>query len=86
MRTRLRKATPRQARKSPAPLAAIEGAIHTIRGERVILDADLAKLYGVPTKALNRAVRRNREKFPTDFMLQLTVREHSALRCQTGTS
>jgi hypothetical protein len=71
-RPRLRQASPRQARKSPAPPSAVEGVIHTIRGERVILDADLAKLYGVPTKALNQAVRRNRDKFPPDFLLQLT--------------
>lgn len=64
-----------QPRKSPAPLSAVEGVIHTIRGERVILDADLAKLYGVPTKALNQAVRRNRVKFPPDFLLQLTGSE-----------
>ena len=49
--------------------------IHTIRGERVIIDADLAKLYGVPTKALNQAVRRNREKFPADFIFRLTRKE-----------
>ena len=62
-------------RKTPAALATIEGVIQTIRGERVILDADLAKLYGVPTKALNQAIRRNREKFPPDFMFVLTRKE-----------
>lgn len=62
-------------RKSSAPLSAVEGVIHPIRGERVILDADLAKLYGVPTKALNQAVRRNRDKFPSDFMFELTRKE-----------
>lgn len=61
--------------KSPAPLSAVEGVIHTIRGERVILDADLAKLYGVTTKVFNQAVRRNREKFPPDFMFELTRSE-----------
>lgn len=66
-------------RKSPAPLSAVEGVIHTIRGERVILDADLAKLYGVPTKALNQAVRRNRDKFPPDFLIQLTLVEAESL-------
>jgi hypothetical protein len=66
-------------RKSPAPPSAVEGVIHTIRGERVILDADLAKLYGVPTKALNQAVRRNREKFPPDFMFQLAGLETDTL-------
>jgi predicted amino acid-binding ACT domain protein len=66
--------------KSPAPLSAVEGVIHTIRGERVILDADLAKLYGVPTKVLNQAVRRNRQKFPPDFLLELTHAEASNLQ------
>ncbi len=63
------------ARKSPAALPSVENVIHIIRGERVILDADLAKLYGVPTKALNQAVRRNRDKFPPDFLLELTMAE-----------
>lgn len=52
--------------------APIDGVIHIVRGERVILDADLAKIYGVPTKALNQAVRRNRDKFPPDFLIELT--------------
>ncbi len=79
-RPRLRQASPRQARKSPAPLSAVEGVIHTIRGERVILDADLAKLYGVETRVLNQAVRRNRDKFPPDFLLELTSAEAEELR------
>jgi len=54
---------------------AISSAIRTIRGERVILDVDLAVIYGVETKALNQAVRRNREKFPRDFIFQLTENE-----------
>jgi hypothetical protein len=62
-------------KKSSAPPAAIEGVIHTIRGERVIIDADMAKLYGIPTKAFNQAVRRNLDKFPPDFMFQLTHKE-----------
>ena len=66
-------------RKSPTPLSAVEGVIHTIRGERVILDADLAKLYGVETRALNQAVRRHRDKFPPDFLLEITPDEHEAL-------
>ena len=62
--------------RTPATFAAtIDDVIHTIRGERVILDADLAKLYGVPTKALNQAVRRNPEKFPADFMYELSRME-----------
>jgi len=66
--------------KSPAVLPSVENVIHTIRGERVILDADLAKLYGVETRVLNQAVRRNRGKFPPDFMLELTAAEAEALR------
>ena len=53
----------------------IEKAIYLIRGEKVMLDRDLAKLYGVPTGAVNQAVRRNRERFPEDFMFQLTTEE-----------
>lgn len=79
-----------RVRRSPAlpsaPLDSLEPIIHPIRGERVILDSDLARLYGVETKLLNRAVRRNREKFPPDFMFQLTAAEFAALRCQFGTS
>lgn len=64
----------------------IEKAILAIRGERVMLDADLAHLYGVTTKALNQAVRRNRDRFPEDFMLQLTNAEVESLnRSQTVT-
>ena len=51
----------------------IEKSIYVIRGEKVMLDRDLANLYGVSTAALNQAVRRNRERFPTDFMVQLTA-------------
>lgn len=64
----------------------VDASILTIRGQRVMLDADLAALYGVPTKALNRAVKRNRERFPDDFMFQLTTEEIQALRYQNGTS
>ena len=58
----------------------------TVRGEKVLLDSDLARLYGVETKALNRAVQRNLERFPRDFLFQLTREEFSNLKCQTGTS
>lgn len=58
-----------------APVTSVENVIHVIRGERVILDADLARLYGVETRVLNQAVRRNRGKFPPDFMFQLTPDE-----------
>ena len=60
--------------------------IHVIRGERVILDRDLAQLYGVETKVLNKQVQRNIERFPQDFMFQLTNQEFTNLRFQNGTS
>ena len=58
--------------------------IYEIRGQRVMLDSDLATIYGVPTGALNRAIKRNRERFPKDFAFQLTRSEFEALRCQIG--
>lgn len=68
------------------PLA-IESLILSLRGHRVLLDADLAALYEVETKALNRAVKRNAERFPADFMFQLTEEETAAaLRYQSDTS
>ena len=72
--------------KDLIPTERIEQAILLIRGHKVMLDVDLAKLYGVPTKALNRAVKRNLERFPEDFMFQLTYQEVRTLRCQFGTS
>ena len=66
-------------RKTSAAVPAIDSVIHTLRGERVILDADLAKIYGVATKVFNQAVKRNREKFPPDFLFQLTGQEVLAL-------
>jgi hypothetical protein len=74
------------ARKIIVPLERIERLIFIIRGQRVMLDTDLAELYGVETKALNRAFARNRERFPQDFMFQLTEAEFDDLRCQFGTS
>jgi hypothetical protein len=65
---------------------AIEPLILTIRGQRVILDEDLARIYGVTTKVFNQAVKRNKRKFPTDFMFQLTVEEYEDLRSQIVTS
>ena len=64
----------------------IEKIIFTIRGEKVILDADLAETYGVETKELNRAIKRNADRFPSDFLFQLTAEEVANLRCQFGTS
>ena len=54
--------------------------IRTIRGVRVMLDRDLAKIYGVPTKAFNQAIKRNRARFPEDFMFRLTREEAKALQ------
>jgi hypothetical protein len=67
-----------------APLVA--DRIRTVRGHRVMLDADLAALYGVPTKALVQAVKRNRARFPLDFMFSLTEQEAAILRSQIVTS
>jgi len=72
--------------KDLIPAERIERAILFIRGHKVMLDVDLAELYGVQTKALNRAVKRNLERFPEDFMFQLTSQEVRTLRCQSGTS
>jgi len=57
-----------------------------IRGHKVMLDSDLAKLYRVRTKNLNKAIKRNMERFPEDFMLQLVQEEFDSLRFQIGTS
>lgn len=66
-------------------LAAIKNSIHEIRGKNVMLDMDLAKLYEVETKALKQAVRRNIDRFPEDFMFQLTKEEWKLLRSQIVT-
>jgi len=68
------------------PSERIERLIILIRGHRVMLDADLAVLYGVTTKRLNEQVRRNRPRFPKDFMFQLTSEEGAFLRSQIATS
>jgi hypothetical protein len=67
-------------------LATIEERIQTLRGQKVLLDSDLATLYGVPTKALLQAVRRNSGRFPADFLLRLSVQEVRNLRSQIVTS
>jgi hypothetical protein len=67
-------------------LQIIKSKIHEIRGQRVMLDFDLAALYDVPTKAFKQAVRRNRERFPDDFMFELTQAEFKNLRSQIVTS
>ena len=66
--------------KPPIPIEQIDEMICTIRGTRVMLDRDLAKIYGIPTKAFNQAVKRNRQRFPEDFMFRLTQKEAKALR------
>jgi ORF6N domain-containing protein len=63
----------------------IQSKIMVIRGEKVMIDRDLAQLYDVETKQLKRAVRRNRPRFPSDFMFELTRDEYNAVRCQIGT-
>ncbi|MBL8237529.1 MAG: ORF6N domain-containing protein [Bryobacterales bacterium] len=67
-------------------VSAVEGHIHVIRGQRVILDNCLASLYEVETKSINRAVKRHAERFPIDFLFQLTEIEAADLRSQIGTS
>lgn len=69
-----------------AVIEAVENAIHLIRGQRVMLDSDLAEFYGVETKVLNQAVRRNIHRFPKDFAFQLEADEFNALRSQIVTS
>lgn len=64
----------------------IETKIFLIRGKKVMMDKDLAELYGVETKMLNRAVRRNIDRFPEDFMFQLNKQEMENWKCQFGTS
>jgi len=74
------------SKQLPIPAERIEGAILLIRGEKVLLDKDLARLYGVSTSVLNKAVTRNVDRFPPDFMFRLTRREFSELKFHFGTS
>ena len=64
----------------------IEGKIYTVRGQRVIMDRDLAALYGIPTFRFNEAVKRNQKRFPDDFMFQLTAQEYAVLTSQFAMS
>ena len=75
-------------KKTKAPIAVeqIDGMIRTIRGVRVMLDRDLAKIYGVPTFRFNEAIKRNRHRFPPDFMFQLTRDEFGALKSRIAMS
>lgn len=76
----------RMPKRHGTPVSAVESRILFLRHQRVILDADIAELYGVPVKRLNEQVKRNQERFPTDFMFQLTSKEHDTLRSQIATS
>jgi len=73
-------------RSRGTPAFSVESRIFFLRHRRVILDTDLAALYGVPVKRLNQQVKRNQERFPSDFMFQLTRKEHKILRLQIATS
>ena len=72
--------------KALVPMEVIVTKILYLRGEKVLLDRDLAELYGVETKQLKRAVRRNIKRFPEDFMFELSKEEWENLRCHFGTS
>ncbi len=74
-----KKSNPREKTVTPRP---IESLIHVIRGQKVMVDADLADLYGVPTGALNQAVRRNTERFPGDFAFRLSKEEFEHWKSQ----
>ena len=69
----------KKAEKSLIPVERIAQSIYLIRGEKVMVDYDLAELYGVPTKALNQAVTRNKNRFPDDFMFRLSAEEADAV-------
>jgi len=73
-------------RPSALRIASIERSINFFRGQKVIVDADLARLYQVPTSRLNEQVKRNRSRFPKDFMFQLTAEEASSLTSQIAIS
>ncbi len=77
---------PKPRRKSIVPHERVEKSIYFIRGEKVLLDSDLAQLYEVDTKVLIQAVKRNIDRFPDDFMFQLTVEEFGYLKSQIVTS
>ncbi len=70
----------------PFPIERIASRIQLVRGHKVMLDADLANLYGVPTRVLIQAVKRNRDRFPRDFMFKLTEQEAANLKSQIVTS
>jgi ORF6N domain len=75
-----------QSMSSHGRIANLESGIHLIRGHRVMLDSDLAAIYGVAAKRLNEQLKRNRPRFPNDFAFQLTVQEFTNLKSQIATS
>src|SRR5262245_55678804 len=72
--------------KLPIPVEMIERRIFLFRDQKVMLDSDLAELYGVPVKRLNEQVKRNRDRFPSDFMFQLNASEAAGIRSQFATA
>jgi hypothetical protein len=82
MKARKKATLLRMPKWAGAPASAVESRILFLRDQRVILDADLAKLYGVPVRQLNQQMKRNRERFPSDFVFQLKAREREILRSQ----
>ena len=85
MKEDMRKSVNVSKNELPIPLD-IEPLIHTIRDQKVILDSDLAAIYGVPTYRFNEAVKRNRNRFPSDFMFQLSSQELTTLTSQNAMS
>jgi hypothetical protein len=86
MRSAAKKTTKVTISKLPAPMQLVERRIYIIRGQKVMLDADLAELYQVSTKRVNEQVHRNSGRFPKDFMFRLTEAEARNLRSQIATS
>jgi hypothetical protein len=76
----------RRPGKAVAASRPVEGMIHVVRGQKVMLDVDLAELYGVPTKHLNQAAKRNLNRFPAKFMFQLSAEEGNKMRSQFVTA
>src|SRR3954468_23837191 len=74
------------AKRELIPVGRVAQSIHLLRGQKVMLDADLAALYEVPTGHLNRAVKRNLSRFPSDFMFRINRNEARILKCQFGIS
>jgi phage regulator Rha-like protein len=82
----MKKINTKETKILPVAPPLVEQKIHVIRGQKVMLDKDLAELYQILTRNLNKAVKRNIERFPEDFMFQLDVKEEGSLKFQIGTS